>query len=147
MRIIISAIFIVMSLIISAQQDVARDMINKTEVAISKSQKEMMVGHSQNKQPLLSNAVQYQVLAVEAFKQNDFSKAMCYTSKAREYTTEILSELNLSGLNFYLLTNEEKQMRTQNNCAVNETLTPVLISDAVLMSPDQLRTTYTISLN
>ncbi len=147
MRIIISTIFMAMSLFISAQEDVARDMITKTEVSISKSQKEMLVGHAQNKQAVLSNAVQYQVLAIEEFNKGNFSKAMCFTSKSREYTIDILSGANISGLNYYQLTNEEQQMRTQNNCAASETTTPARISDAVLMSPDQLRNSYKISLN
>jgi hypothetical protein len=148
MRIIISTFFIALSIIISAQEDVARNMITKTEVSIFKSQKEMLVGHVQNKQAALSNAIRYQVLAVKEFNKSNFSIAMCYSSKAREYTTEILSDVpNLSGLDYYLLTNEEKQMRVQNNCAASETEIPVLISDAVLMNPDQLRSSYKISLN
>jgi hypothetical protein len=147
MRIIISTIFIAMSFFISAQEDVARDMISKTEVSIFKSQKEMLVGHVQNKQAALSSAVQYQELAIGEFNKGNFSKAMCYTSKSREYTISILSGANIPGLDYYLLTNEEQQMRTQNNCIAFETETPVLISDAVLMSPDQLRNSYKISLN
>lgn len=124
-----------------------KDLITRTEVSIYKAQKEMIAGHSQNKQVSLSNAIQYQVIAVEAFKLKDFSKAMCFSSKAREYTIEILTELKLPSLNYYLLSSEEKLMRIKNNCSVSETLIPVLINDSILMSPDLLRTTYKISLN
>jgi hypothetical protein len=125
----------------------SRDLLNKTEISIYKAQKEMIVGYFRNKQLSLSNAIQYQALAIEAFKLNAFTKAMCFSTKAREYSTEILLELNLPGLNYYLLTNEEKQMRIKNNCAASEVLVPLIINDSILLSPALLRNTYKIGLN
>ena len=147
MRTIITTFFITMAMVISAQEDIAKNMITKTEISIFKSQKEMLAGHVQNKHAALSGAIQYQVLAVEEFKKSNFSQAVCYTSKAREYTTEILSGANVPGLDYYLLTNDEKQMRTTNNCSASENLTPAIIGDPVLMDPEQLRRDYKISLN
>lgn len=147
MRIIITTFFIAISMMVSAQEDIARNMINKTELTIQKSQKEMIAGNTTQAEADLSMAVKYQVKAIEAYKNNDPAKAICYTTKAREHALTILLPLKIPGISSYRLSEDERNLGTQHNCASLEAIPAGLIDSSVLMNPDQLNATYKISLN
>lgn len=152
MRAIIFTLLIVASITAFSQQDAVKSMINRSEISIYKSQKQMISGNAQQKQQELSQAVKFQQLAVQEFKNNNMSLAICYTSKARQYTTDILSSSKLQGLDFYLLNNEEKSLIKENNCFekdsdLQKAITPNVIEDDILMSPDKLSVSYKISIN
>ena len=156
MKNIISTIFIMMSFMLSAQEDAARNMVNKTETSIYKAQKEIMAGHVQSKPAELSFAIRYQEKAVETFKAGDFSRAMCYSSISRQYALEILSGLDKEKLakikEYFSLTQDENELINKHNY-LNEitenkrNISTDLIDNSSLVNPEILRNNYKISLN
>ncbi len=152
MRAVIFTLLLVGSLTASAQQDAVRSMMNRSETSIYKSQKQMISANVPQKQKELSLAIKYQALAVKEFKNNNVSLAVCYTAKAREYTIDILTYVKLQGLDYYLLNNEEKNLVNEHTCFdkasdLGKNISPGIIDESVLLSPDKLAGTYKISIN
>lgn len=152
MKTIITTLFIAMATIIPAQEDVVRSMINRTEISILKSQKEILGGNVQQKPQELSLAVKYQVLAVEAFKNNKSSAAVCYSYQAREHALGILKEAKISGLDFYMLNSDEQALINENKCSdqsaeMEKHIPAGVIDNSELLDPVKLSATYKISLN
>lgn len=128
-----------------------RKLIKATEISIYKAQKEMIAGNSPSKPLELSKAIYYQEQAVSEFKKQNYSDAAFYSIKARQYSNQILTDMNLVGLNAYLLNEEEKVIQklnmyedTNNN---SKSEVPVdVIEDSILSDPTKLSENFEITL-
>lgn len=129
-----------------------KELLTRTETSIYKAQKEMIAGHA-TKQPMeLSLAIVFQVMAVESFKNNELKLATCYSLKAREYSNQILVQMKLNGMDYYMLNSNELGLSKQYNFNSNDEVFKLKaiskpIDDSILFDAQKLHTSYLISTN
>lgn len=125
-------------------------LIKNTEISIYKAQKEIIAGNSPSKPLELSTAIYNQVKAVNEFKKLNYSAAAYYSIKARQYSNQILSDINLVGLEAYLLNDEEKNI--QESSTYGESYNSKsevqlgIIGDSILLDPNKLSEYFKITL-
>lgn len=137
-----------------AQNDLelTKDLLNKTTVSIYKAQKSMIAGVAVKDPETLSLAVKNQVLAVEAINNNDLKLAVNYSLKARAYSNATLIKMKLTGVEYYLVNDAEKQLAEKYqydpNKSADETVSSLkIIEEVILFDPQKLGTAYKISIN
>lgn len=136
----------------SQDANASRDLLNRTETSIYKAQKEMIAGNSTKKIQELSEAVNYQVLAIQFYNNNDFKSAICFSVKSREYTNRILTSMNLKNASNYNLNPLEIDLAKSVNYNSQDELykTKLLtkyIDESILFDAQKLREHYKISIN
>lgn len=136
----------------SQSDNSVNDLLNRTEISIYKAQKEMIAGNSPKKVQELSLSIKCQVLAIDAFKNNDSKLAVCYSLKSREYSNDILVQMILKGIENYLLNSSEIQLAKQYNFNTQDEIyrsnvSQSLIDESILFNPQKLGTSYKITIN
>lgn len=126
-------------------------LIKNTEISIYKAQKEIITGNSPSKPFELSCAILNQVKAVDEFKNKNYSVAAYYSIKARQYSNQILSDINLVGIEAYLLNDQEKAIQQSNiyqniNTSLKSGVSVGLIEDSILFDPNKLSENFKITL-
>lgn len=132
-----------------SQTDLEKSLIGRTEQSIYKAQKEMIAGHINKDFNNFQLALKFQQESVKAFKSGDISGAVCYSSKARSYTTLILKQSEKS-FEAYNLNADEKQLEEKYKCSgINNaaTLNEEPANEIILLDPVKLSTTYHLSID
>lgn len=140
------------SLSLFAQNENLRAVISKSEISIRKAQKEMISHHDNQQTENLSLAIKYQELAVKEWKAGRQNKAVCLSILAREYSNKILSYFQLKGIDFYLMSEDEKVSEKTCGCAdkrmeYEKLISNIQIDSSLLTNPESLDNNYKISLD
>lgn len=150
-RSILSFFLIIISFSAFSQENMeVKSLINRTAVSIFKSQKEILSGHSQPNPKEFTIAVLLQAKAVEEFNSKNPTKAILFSVEARTHSNQILSDINLKGLEFYVLNVEEKKLISQNTNAISEEITSIsntTIDDKILLDPAKLSQQYKLTID
>jgi hypothetical protein len=144
MKCIIAFCFLVTTLF-SQNKEVAESIISKTEIAIYKFQKEINRSNEHSKINKLILAAQYQVKAVQLFKDLNFSDAISFSLKSREICTQSLTELGLSQsqLSFYFIESSEitfykeevfLNFNPENNISTEDIIKPEIFLKRLIIS-------------
>jgi len=148
---ITSLLFVFANCNAQEQNTSVKSLLNRTETSIYKGQKQLIAGALPKSTTELVLAVKYQVLAVEAFKANDPKSAVCYSLKAREYTNELFTKIQMNN-SYFLLNEDEVKLAAEKNYSSSDEsyktkITADPIEESVLLDPQRLGISYKISTN
>lgn len=127
-----------------------RMLLNKTEIALNKAQKEIIAGHVQNQTSNLEMSVKYQVKAVKAYQNGNYASAVNYSSLSREILNTMLASYNERVAAYFLFNDNETLLQTQSNFSSSKSslnADPASIDQNILLSPIELPKNYKITLN
>lgn len=153
MKKLLLLILLTITVKINYSQDnlLVRTLIRNTEISIYKAQKEIIASQSHTMLFQLSAAITQQVNAIEEFGNQNYSIAAFYSIKARQYSNKVLADIQIKGLDAYLLNAEETAIQKSKEYQKWESsseprMSNDLIENSILLDPDKLSKNFKISL-
>ncbi|MGZ4036339.1 MAG: hypothetical protein ACXVPQ_00835 [Bacteroidia bacterium] len=87
-------LFVCIPALLSSQTaDQAKAFITRSQMALFKSQKELLKQSNRNYDAALKKSIKFQLMAVKLFKQNNFKDAVGFSFKSRSQSLEILNNV------------------------------------------------------
>lgn len=100
---------------ISQTNEQANGFLNKSQVAIYKTQKEMIRQAEQSQAADFKKAIQFQAIAVAYFKSGNFKEAVEYSYHSRIQSVSLLENLSKPTAKYFELSEEEKTFCKPND--------------------------------
>lgn len=105
---ILSFLFLAFTALRSQTAEQARSFITRSQMAISKAQKELLKQSDHNHDADLRKAAKLQVIAVKLYKQNNFKDAVGFSFRSRSQSLGILNDICKEAVSGLSLNADEK---------------------------------------
>ncbi|HWY12371.1 MAG TPA: hypothetical protein VN026_13645 [Bacteroidia bacterium] len=98
----------------SQDKDQVTGFINKSHIALNKTEKEIMQLSDKNLEVSFKEAIKYQMASVKYYKANKLNEAYEFSFRSRMICIEILSGINKLYSDFFNPTDTEKQLMSSD---------------------------------